>query len=290
MHAEAPTYETTDWPGVLQVYDLLLAVWPTPVVALNRTVALAMVRGPAEALAAVEELERSGRLDGYRYLPRPRPTCCAVSAGRAEAAAAYRVALDLADNEVERAFLRRRLTEVSAQGVAAAGVDAGPRGHRGWHDHIAGRPPRARDRGRKRHRPGLRAAAVGGRGARHASPTSTARRRAGRWRGRRRRRWQVDLTDIAALAEVVAGLRRAGEQRRYPARRAHRGVPTRALPDDAGADARDTVPAGPGRPAAHVPARASAGSSTSRRSTACARRRTNLPTSRPSTAWRACPR
>jgi len=69
MHAEAPTYETTDWPGVLQVYDLLIAVWPTPVVALNRTVALAMVHGPAVALEAVEELERSGRLEGYRYLP-----------------------------------------------------------------------------------------------------------------------------------------------------------------------------------------------------------------------------
>jgi RNA polymerase sigma-70 factor (ECF subfamily) len=115
MHAEAPTYETTDWPGLLQVYDLLLEVWPTAVVALNRTVALAMVRGPGEALEAVEEIERSGRLDGYRYLPSTKADLLRRLGRGAEAAAAYRVALELADNEVERAFLRRRLTEVSAQ-------------------------------------------------------------------------------------------------------------------------------------------------------------------------------
>jgi RNA polymerase sigma-70 factor (ECF subfamily) len=115
MHAEAPTYETTDWPALLQVYDLLLEVWPTAVVALNRTVALAMVRGPGEALEAVEEIERSGRLDGYRYLPSTKADLLRRLGRGAEAAAAYRVALDLADNEVERAFLRRRLAEVSAQ-------------------------------------------------------------------------------------------------------------------------------------------------------------------------------
>ena len=111
MHAEAPTYETTDWPGVLQVYDLLIAVWPTPVVALNRTVALAMVHGPAVALEAVEELERSGRLEGYRYLPATKADLLRRLGRGSEAAAAYRLALELADNEVERAFLRRRLAE-----------------------------------------------------------------------------------------------------------------------------------------------------------------------------------
>ena len=115
MHAEAPTYETTDWPGLLQVYDLLLGVWPTPVVALNRTVALAMVRGPGEALAAVEELERSGRLEGYRYLPATKADLLRRLGRMAEAAQAYGVALDLADNEVERVFLQRRLREASGQ-------------------------------------------------------------------------------------------------------------------------------------------------------------------------------
>jgi RNA polymerase sigma-70 factor, ECF subfamily len=115
MHAEAPTYETTDWPGLLQVYDLLLGVWPTPVVALNRTVALAMVHGPGEALVAVEELERSGRLEGYRYLPATKADLLRRLGRMADAAQAYGVALELADNEVERAFLRRRLGEVSGQ-------------------------------------------------------------------------------------------------------------------------------------------------------------------------------
>lgn len=115
MHAEAPTYETTDWPALLAVYDLLLAAWPTPVVALNRTVALAMVRGPAEALAAVEELERSGRLVGYRYLPATKADLLRRLGRSAQAVQAYRVALDLADNEVERAFLRRRLGEALGQ-------------------------------------------------------------------------------------------------------------------------------------------------------------------------------
>jgi RNA polymerase sigma-70 factor (ECF subfamily) len=115
MHAEAPTYETTDWPALLQVYDLLLAVWPTPVVALNRTVALAMVRGPAEALVAVEELEQSGRLEGYRYLPATKADLLRRLGRLPEAAQAYDDALDLADNEVERAFLRRRRSEVSGQ-------------------------------------------------------------------------------------------------------------------------------------------------------------------------------
>jgi RNA polymerase sigma-70 factor, ECF subfamily len=114
MHAEAPTYETTDWPGVLAVYDLLLTVWPTPVVALNRTVAVAMVHGPAEALTVVEELERSGRLDGYRYLPATKADLLRRMGRMADAARAYREALDLADNEVERAFLRGRLNEASS--------------------------------------------------------------------------------------------------------------------------------------------------------------------------------
>jgi RNA polymerase sigma-70 factor (ECF subfamily) len=115
MHAEAPTYETTDWPALLQVYDLLLATWPTPVVALNRTVALAMVRGPAVALVAVEALESSGRLEGYRYLPATKADLLRRLGRTAQAAQAYRAALDLTDNEVEQAFLRRRLGEVLGQ-------------------------------------------------------------------------------------------------------------------------------------------------------------------------------
>lgn len=112
-HAEAPSYESTDWPALLQVYDLLFAAWPTPVVALNRAVVTSMVSGPAAALAVVDELARDGRLDGYRYLPATRADLLRRLDRGPEAASAYRAALSLADNDAERGFLRRRLAEVT---------------------------------------------------------------------------------------------------------------------------------------------------------------------------------
>jgi RNA polymerase sigma-70 factor, ECF subfamily len=109
LYAEAPTYEQTDWPQIVAVYDRLLEVWPSPVVALNRAVPLAMVRGPAVALAEVEKLERGGRLSGYHYLPAIKAELLS-RAGRAEdAAAAYRQAFELAANEAERAFLAEQI-------------------------------------------------------------------------------------------------------------------------------------------------------------------------------------
>jgi len=65
LYAEAPTYDQTDWPQIVALYDKLLEVWPSPVVALNRVVPLAMVSGPETALAEVEKLERDGRLSRY---------------------------------------------------------------------------------------------------------------------------------------------------------------------------------------------------------------------------------
>ncbi len=112
LHAEAPSYDQTDWPQVLAVYDALLQAWPSPVVALNRAVALAMVAGPGAALAEVEALEQAGRLAGYRYLAATKADLLRRLDRRAEAAAAYRAALDLADNAAERAFLHRRLGEL----------------------------------------------------------------------------------------------------------------------------------------------------------------------------------
>jgi RNA polymerase sigma-70 factor (ECF subfamily) len=114
LHAEAPSYERTDWPQVLGVYDALLRVWPSPVVALNRAVALAMVRGPGAALAEVEALERAGRLAGYRYLAATKADLLRRLDRRAEAAQAYRTALDLADNAAERAFLAARLADLGS--------------------------------------------------------------------------------------------------------------------------------------------------------------------------------
>ena len=61
----APTYDQTDWRQIVTLYDGLLEVWPSPVVALNRAVAVAMVSGPSVALAEVQELEEDGRLAGW---------------------------------------------------------------------------------------------------------------------------------------------------------------------------------------------------------------------------------
>ena len=109
LHAQAPAHDETDWPQILALYDELLRVWPSPVVALNRAVALAMVEGAGPALAAVEALERDGRLAAYRYLHSTKADLLHRLGRDAEAAAAYRAALALTDNAAERAFLAGRL-------------------------------------------------------------------------------------------------------------------------------------------------------------------------------------
>jgi RNA polymerase sigma-70 factor (ECF subfamily) len=113
LHAEAPTFADTDWPQLLGVYDALLAVWPSPVVALNRAVALGMVAGWEAALAEVDQLEP--HLAGYRYLPATRADLLRRLGRDAEAAAAYGQALTLAENAAERAFLADRLAEVTGR-------------------------------------------------------------------------------------------------------------------------------------------------------------------------------
>jgi RNA polymerase sigma-70 factor, ECF subfamily len=113
VHAEAPTYADTDWNEVLGLYDALLAVWPSPVVALNRAVAVAMVEGPAAGLAALEAIAGDGRLAGYPYLPAARADLLRRLGRPMEAAEAYRAALSLATNAAERSYLARRLAEVT---------------------------------------------------------------------------------------------------------------------------------------------------------------------------------
>lgn len=108
-HAAAPSYADTDWPQSLVLYDELLRVWPSPVVALNRAVAVAEVDGPAAALSEVESLEQDGRLARYRYLPSVKADLLR-RLGRA-AGAAYDDAIALADNDAERAFLTERRAE-----------------------------------------------------------------------------------------------------------------------------------------------------------------------------------
>jgi RNA polymerase sigma-70 factor (ECF subfamily) len=111
LHAQAPSLQDTDWPQILTLYDELLRIWPSPVVALNRAVAVAMVDGPEAALAVVEELERDGRLAGYRYLPSTKADLLHRLGRDGEAAAAYQAALELTGNAAEREFLEARLQE-----------------------------------------------------------------------------------------------------------------------------------------------------------------------------------
>jgi RNA polymerase sigma-70 factor, ECF subfamily len=109
LHAQAPSYAATDWDQIVTLYDELLRVWPSPVVALNRAVAVAMVDGPEAALAEVEALDRAGGLAGYRYLPATKADLLHRLGRDAEAADAYRAALALTDNAAEQEFLAERL-------------------------------------------------------------------------------------------------------------------------------------------------------------------------------------
>jgi RNA polymerase sigma factor (sigma-70 family) len=109
LHAEAPTYPDTDWDQILCLYDELLVVWPSPVVALNRAVALSMTAGPEPALVEVESLEADGRLRDYHYLPAVRADLLRRLGRNEEAADADRDALALTTNDAERRLLTDRL-------------------------------------------------------------------------------------------------------------------------------------------------------------------------------------
>ena len=112
-HARATTYSDTDWRRILRLYDVLLGLWPSPVVALNRSVAVLMVDGPQAALDEVEVLAGDGRLDGYRYLAATRADLLRRLGRQPESAAAYREAIALTSNAAERRFLEGRLAEVT---------------------------------------------------------------------------------------------------------------------------------------------------------------------------------
>ena len=108
-HARAADPQSRDWPMILELYDQLLALNRSPVVALNRAVAVAKVRGPAEALAALEPLENDPKLRGYYLLLAVRGHLLLELGQRTEAAACFRAALDCPCSEPERRFLRRKL-------------------------------------------------------------------------------------------------------------------------------------------------------------------------------------
>ncbi len=114
-HARAPHAEAVDWPAVVALYRSLLSIQPSPVVALNAAVAVAMADGPQAGLALVDRLGATGALERYHLLHATRADLLRRLDRRAEAADAYRRALDLATNPAERRFLERRLAEVSGR-------------------------------------------------------------------------------------------------------------------------------------------------------------------------------
>jgi RNA polymerase sigma-70 factor (ECF subfamily) len=121
VHAEAPSVAATDWAQILALYDRLLDLAPTPVVALNRAIALAEVHGPAPALAIVDQLGPD--LDGYYLFHATRADLLRRLARPEDAARAYEAASRCAPSPVERAFLEARATShtaASAQTTATA--------------------------------------------------------------------------------------------------------------------------------------------------------------------------
>jgi RNA polymerase sigma-70 factor, ECF subfamily len=108
-HAVAPDTEATDWPQIAALYGELTRWTPSPVVELNRAVAIGMADGPAAGLALVDALAETGALSGYHLLPATRADLLRRLDRPSEAAAAYRVALNQVTNEAERAYLARRL-------------------------------------------------------------------------------------------------------------------------------------------------------------------------------------
>ena len=118
VHDEAPTADATDWPQILGLYEVLLRVSPSPVVALNRAVALAQVRGPAAGLAATDALAVDPAMDEYRFFHAARGDFLRRLSRWGEAAEAYNRALALAPNDPERAFLERRGREMASRGSA----------------------------------------------------------------------------------------------------------------------------------------------------------------------------
>jgi RNA polymerase sigma-70 factor (ECF subfamily) len=112
-HATASEAATTDWVEIAALYGELARMVPSPVVELNRAVAIAMADGPEAGLSLVDAIEATGALSGYHLLPATRADLLRRLGRRAEAAAAYRDALELATSDAERRYLTRRLAETT---------------------------------------------------------------------------------------------------------------------------------------------------------------------------------
>lgn len=113
VHAEAPSWEDTDWCEIVGLYDLLLAAWPSPVVSLNRAVAISFAAGPRAGLDALDALAADPALATYGYLAASRADCLRRLGETDAARTAYAEALLLTENAVERRFLEDRLAALA---------------------------------------------------------------------------------------------------------------------------------------------------------------------------------
>ena len=114
LHDQAPSYEGTDWAQIAALYGALREIDPSPLVELNRAVAVGMIKGPQAGLAVLDRLLVDGELRRYHLLHASRGHFLAALGRSAEAGDAYRAALSVVTNDAERDFLQRRLREVEA--------------------------------------------------------------------------------------------------------------------------------------------------------------------------------
>jgi RNA polymerase sigma-70 factor (ECF subfamily) len=114
LHDSAERSEDTDWPQIAALYDRLAAIAPSPVVDLNRAVAVAMAEGPAAGLALIDAIEAAGHLRTYPYLHAARADLLRRLGWSTEARAAYQRARELTANTTEQSFLEGRIAELPA--------------------------------------------------------------------------------------------------------------------------------------------------------------------------------
>ncbi|MFE3192694.1 RNA polymerase sigma factor [Nocardia sp. NPDC059240] len=114
VHAEAPAFDATDWHEIAGLYDHLIAIWPSPVVALNRAIALGHAYGPQRGLDELDALGTEPQLTSYHYLPAARAEFLTRLGRFDEARLAYQEALLLVENTVEADYLTSRMDELGA--------------------------------------------------------------------------------------------------------------------------------------------------------------------------------
>jgi RNA polymerase sigma-70 factor (ECF subfamily) len=112
VHANASRWEETDWAEIVEYYDVLFETWPSPVVALNRAVAIGIAKGPSEGLRVLDELAGERQLAGYTYLASARAYFLQQLGQVNDARDAYLEAVALSENDVEQAFLERQILDL----------------------------------------------------------------------------------------------------------------------------------------------------------------------------------